>query len=107
MSNRDDLLAVVKGERPERIPYIPIGFWDEKTMHKLVPPDCYDENTNYIPSDDPPNQRFADEPRTDESRDRAVRMARYMDMATIGAGKGGVFPFGHGGPGEIQPVVIE
>jgi hypothetical protein len=25
----------------------------------------------------------------------------------VGVGKGGVFPFGHGGPGEIQPRVIE
>jgi len=28
-------------------------------------------------------------------------------MCTVGVGKGGVFPFGHGGPGEIQPQVIE
>ncbi|MBN2552636.1 MAG: hypothetical protein JXB06_07690 [Spirochaetales bacterium] len=107
MNNRDDLLSVLRGEKPGRIPYIPIGFWDEKTMHKLVPPDCWDENTYCIPSDEPPRERFSPEPRTADSRDRAVRMARYMDMATLGAGKGAVFPFGHGGPGEIQPVVIE
>jgi len=107
MSNRDDLLAVVRGQKPQRIPYIPIGFWDEKTMHKLVPPNCYDENTDCIPSDDPPRDRFSSAPRTPESRERAANMARYMDMATLGAGKGAVFPFGHGGPGEIQPVVIE
>lgn len=107
MSNRDDLMAVLAGRKPDRIPFIPIGFWDEKTMHKLTPEDCYDENTSSGPSDDPPRDRFSAEPRTQESRERAVRMARHVDMATIGAGKGGVFPFGHGGPGEIQPVVIE
>jgi hypothetical protein len=107
MSNRDDILAVLKGEKPERIPFIPIGFWDEKTMHKLVPSECYDENTACIPSDEPPRERFSPEPRTEHSRKRAVRMAEYMDMATLGAGKGAVFPFGHGGPGEIQPEVIE
>jgi len=107
MSIRDDMLAVLKGEKPERIPLIPIGFWDEKTMHKLVPPECYDENTYCIPADDPPRERFSPEPRTEDSRKRAVRMAEYMEMATLGAGKGAVFPFGHGGPGEIQPEVIE
>jgi len=107
MSNRDDLLAVIRGEKPERIPYIFIGFWDEKTMHKFVPADCYDENTHSVPSDDPPRERFSCEPRTPDSRQRAVRLARYLDMATLGAGKGAVLPFGHGGPGEIQPVVTE
>jgi hypothetical protein len=107
MSNRDDILAVLEGVKPEKIPFIPIGFWDEVTMHKLVPSECYDENTDCIPSDDPPRERFSPEPRTEDSRKRAVRMAEHMDMAAIGAGKGAVFPFGHGGPGEIQPEVIE
>jgi len=107
VTNRDDLLSVIRGEKPERVPFVPIGFWDEKTMHKLAPAECYDENTNYIPSDKPPRDRFSSEPRSPESRERAVRMARHMDMATLGTGKGGVFPFGHGGPGEIQPVAID
>jgi hypothetical protein len=107
MSNRDDILAVLEGVKPEKIPFIPIGFWDEVTMHKLVPSECYDENTDCIPSDDPPRERFSPESRTEDSRKRAVRMAEHMDMAAIGAGKGAVFPFGHGGPGEIQPEVIE
>ena len=107
MSNRDDLLAVLRGAKPERIPFIPIGFWDEKTMHKLVPANCYDENTECTPSDEPLRDCFSPEPRTRDSRERAVRMAQHMDMANLGAGKGNVFPFGHGGPGEIQPVVIE
>lgn len=108
MSNREDLLNVFSGnKRPERIPFITNGFWNERAIHKLVPDDCYDENTYYIPSDNPPQNSFSSAPRTQESREKAVRMAEYMDMATIGVGKGGVFPFGHGGPGEIQPVVVE
>jgi len=107
VSNRDDLLAVLSGRRPERIPFIANGFHDEKTMHKLAPADCWDENTYYVPSDEPQRERYSPEPRTRDSRERAVRMARHMDMCTLGVGKGGVFPFGHGGPGEIQPVVIE
>jgi hypothetical protein len=107
MKNRENLIRVLSGQKPERIPLIFMGFWDERSMHKLAPPDCYDENTYYIPSDEPPRDSFSKEPRTRESRERAVRMADYLDMATLGTGKGGVFPFGHGGPGEIQPVVIE
>lgn len=108
MSRRDDLLNMLSGHgKPDRIPFIFNGFHDEKTMHKFAPEECYDENTYYIPSDDPPRDRFSSEPRTHASRERAVRMAEYLDMATIGVGKGGVFPFGHGGPGEIQPVVLE
>jgi len=93
--------------KPGRIPFIFNGFHDEKAMHKLAPEACYDENTYCIPSDDPSRNRFSLEARTRESRTRAVRMAEYLDMATVGVGKGGVFPFGHGGPGEIQPVVVE
>ena len=107
MSHRDDLLGMLNGTKPDRIPFIFMGFHDEKTTRKLAPADCWDENTYYVPPEDRPMDRFSPEPRTDESRARAVRMSRYLDMATVGTGKGGVFPFGHGGPGEIQPEVIE
>ena len=107
MSNRDDLLGMLSGHKPDRIPFIFMGFHDEKAMHKLVPPDTYDENTYCVPQDDPPRDRFSDAPRTRESHQRAVRMAEHLDMATIGVGKGGVLPFGHGGPAEIMPVVVE
>lgn len=108
MSNRDDLLKMLKGQgKPDKIPYITNGFWNESAIHKFAPAECYDENTYYIPQDNPPREAFSDEPRSMESRERAVRMTRWLDMCTIGVGKGGVFPFGHGGPGEIQPHVIE
>ena len=107
MSNRDDLFKVLSGEKPDRIPCIHFGFWDEKAMHKLSPEDCYDENTLSLPSDDPPTTGFSQEPRTRESRNRAIRMGKYLDTAIIGTGKGGVTTFGHGGPAEIQPTVIE
>lgn len=107
MSHRDDLLGMLSGRKPERIPFIFMGFHDEATTHKLAPSDCWDENTYYIPPATSSLGRFSAEPRSDESRERAVRMSRYLDMCTVGVGKGGVFPFGHGGPGEIQPQVIE
>jgi len=107
MSHRDDLLNVLAGRRPERIPCIHFGFWDEKSMHKLAPADTYDENTLDTPCDEPPRDGFSPAPRTRESRERAVRMAGYLEAASIGVGKGGVLSFGHGGPGEIQPRVIE
>ena len=107
MNQRDDLLGMLEGRKPERIPFIFMGFQDEKAIRKFAPEDCHDENTYYLPSDDPPRDCFSDQPRTQESRERAVRMSQYVDMATVGVGKGGVFPFGHGGPGEIQPRVIE
>ena len=107
MSNRDDLLNMLSGRKPDRVPFIFMGFHDEKAMHKLAPPDTYDENTYCVPQDHPPRDRFSAAPRTRESRQRAVRLAEYLDMATIGVGKGGVLPFGHGGPAEIMPVVVE
>ncbi|MFC1525664.1 uroporphyrinogen decarboxylase family protein [Candidatus Latescibacterota bacterium] len=107
MSRRDDLLGMLSGDKPDRTPFIFMGFHDEDTTHKLAPADCWDDNTYYIPPATSPLGRFAPEARTDESRERAVRMSRYLDMATVGVGKGGVFPFGHGGPGELQPQVIE
>lgn len=107
MTNRENLIRVLKGEKPERIPLISSGFWSERAIHKFAPNNCYDDNTYYLSSDVPPKDYFSREPRTSESRKCAVEMASYMDMATIGVGKGGVFPFGHGGPGEIQSRVIE
>jgi len=107
MSHRDDLLGMLSGHKPDRIPFIFMGFHDETTTCKLAPADCWDENTYYIPPETSSPGRFSPEPRTDDSRERAVRMSRYLDMCTVGVGKGGVFPFGHGGPGEIQPQVIE
>ncbi len=107
MSHRSNFLKVLSGEKPDRIPMIFMGFWDEKSMHRLAPPNTYDENTYCNPCDDPPHDGFSSEPRTMESRQRAVNLAKYLGMATIGVGKGGVLPFGHGGPGEIQPTVIE
>jgi hypothetical protein len=107
VSNRDDFLSVMRGGRPERIPCAHFGFWDERAMHKLAPADCWDENTLCTPCDDPPRDRFSSEPRTAESRWRAINMARHLDTAFIGVGKGGGITFGHGGPGEILPEVIE
>lgn len=107
MSNRDDFLRVVRGRKPERIPCIHYGFWDEKAMHKLAPSDCWDEDTMAFPQDDPPREGFSAGPRTPESRQKAIRMARHLDSATIGVGKGAAVDFGHGGPGEVQPRVIE
>ncbi len=107
MSNRDDFLALMRGGRPACIPSAHFGFWDERAMHQLAPTDCWDENTLCDPSDDPPRDRFSSEPRTAESRERAVRMGRHLDTAFLGVGKGGVTTFGHGGPGEIQPQVVE
>jgi uroporphyrinogen decarboxylase len=107
MSHREDLLGMLSGHKPGRVPFIFMGFHDEETTHKLAPPDCWDENTYYIPPAASSQGRFSTEPRSQESRERAVRMSRYLDMCTVGVGKGGVFPFGHGGPGEIQPFLIE
>ncbi|HUV07868.1 MAG TPA: uroporphyrinogen decarboxylase family protein [Spirochaetia bacterium] len=108
MSNRDDFFKLTDGSGElGKIPCVHFGFWDEKSMHKLAPPDCYDENTLPTPSDDPTRDSFSREPRTAESRDRAVRMAEYLDTTFIGVGKGGVLSFGHGGPAEIQPAVVE
>jgi len=97
----------MSGEKPDRVPMIFMGFWDEKSMIAQAPKNAIDENTSCYPSDYPLRDSYSSEPRSEESRFKAVRLAKYLGMATIGVGKGGVIPFGHGGPGEIQPVVIE
>jgi hypothetical protein len=107
MNNRENLLNMLHGRPTDSIPMIFGGFMDEPTIHKFCPPDCYDENTYYIPSDDPQHDAFSSEPRATESRQAAIRLAAYLDAATMGVGKGGPIPFAHGGPGEIAPHVIE
>jgi len=107
MSRREDFFRVLSAEKPERTPFISLGFWNERAMHKLAPADSYDENTLSLLSDNPPRDRYSREPRTQESRERAIRMGTYLDVTTMGVGKGGLLAFGHGGPGEIQPRVIK
>jgi len=74
MSHRDDLLGMLSSQKPDRIPFIFMGFHDEATTCKLAPADCRDENTYYIPPETSSPGRFSAEPRTDDSRERAVRM---------------------------------
>lgn len=107
MDYRQDFFRVLRGERPDRTPFIFMGYWDEESMHKLAPEGSIDENTYCYPSDYFGQDAYSSEKRTDESRKKAVELARHLGMATIGVGKGGVLPFGHGGPGEIQPHIIE
>src|SRR5690554_5784349 len=104
MSYRADFFKVLAGENPDCIPMVFMGFWDEKSMHALAPENAIDENIYCYPSDYHLRNSYSSEPRTEQSRLTAVRLAQYLGMATIGVGKGGVIPIGHGGPGEIQPV---
>jgi hypothetical protein len=36
--------SVWRGEKPERVPCVDYGFWDERAMHKLAPADSWDES---------------------------------------------------------------
>ncbi len=107
MGRREDFFRVLRGETPERIPLISFGFWNEKAMYQLAPADCWDENILPLLSDDPPRESFSRELRTPQSRQCAVRMGEFLDTCSLGVGKGGLLSFGHGGPGEVQPAVIE
>lgn len=106
MSRRDDFFSVLAGEKPERIPFISFAFWNQATMERLAPRNCCDENMLPLLSDNPPMDRFSPEPRSDTSREKAVNMGNFLDVSTMGVGKGGLLSFGHGGPGDIQPHVI-
>ena len=98
----NDLLILLNGERPNKIPYVRMGFANERALQKLLPKDFFDENTYYIPP-----KKFSSKPRTDESRKKAIKFGQEMDLSCLGVGKGGLVPFGHGGPGEVIQKVIE
>ena len=98
MSELQDMLATLAGERPERFPYCPMGHWNRRACEKLLPEECFDDNIYHLPK-----ERYSSEPRTEKSRRVAVNYARFMQVSTLGCGKGGAMPFGHGGPGEIIP----
>ena len=96
MSELNDMLATLAGERPERFPYTPMGHWNRKACENLLPPRCFDDNIYHLP-----RERYGSEPRSEKSREVAVSYARFMQVSTLGCGKGGAMPFGHGGPAEI------
>ncbi len=107
MNERENLIAMLSGQKPDFIPHFNMGFNNEKAIHTLLSSDCYDERTFYIPSDHPPMEAFPRRPRSSSSRLKAVNFAKTLLTPCIGVGDGGVTPFGHGGPAEIQPRVIE
>jgi len=96
MSELNDMLATLAGERPVRFPYTPMGHWNRKACENLLPPGCFDDNIYSLP-----RERYGSEPRSEKSREVAVNYARFMQVSTLGCGKGGAMPFGHGGPAEI------
>ena len=96
MSELNDMLATLSGERPWRFPYTPMGHWNRRACEKLLPPGCFDDNIYHLPL-----ERYDSKPRSAESREVAVNYARFMQVSTLGCGKGGAMPFGHGGPSEI------
>ena len=96
MSGLTDMLAVLNGERPERFPYTPMGHWNRHACRKLLPPDCFDDNLYCLPEN-----CYPPETRDDTSRTVALNYARHLGVSSLGCGKGGALPFGHGGPGEI------
>ncbi|HUU28210.1 MAG TPA: uroporphyrinogen decarboxylase family protein [archaeon] len=96
MTELDNMLATLSGEHPSRFPYCPMGHWNRRACKKLLPPECFDDNIYSLP-----HERFDSFPRRPESRMAAVNYARFMGLSTLGCGKGGPMPFGHGGPGEI------
>ena len=96
MSGYQDMLAVLAGEKPERFPYCPMGHWNLRACRKLLPAECVDENLYCLAE-----TSFSDEPRTEASRDVAINYAHFLGVSTLGTGKGGALPFGHGGPAEI------
>jgi Uroporphyrinogen decarboxylase (URO-D) len=97
MSDYQDMLAVLAGEQPSRTPYCPMGHWNLRACRKLLPPECVDENLYCLPE-----TQFSAEPRTDDSRQAAIGYARFLGVSSLGTGKGGALPFGHGGPAEIS-----
>ena len=97
MTEIQNLQAVLKGEKPERFPYCPMGHWNRLALKKLLPEDCYDENLYCTPE-----SSFGNEPRSEESRRRTVNYAMHLGCSSLGTGKGGALPFGHGGPAEIM-----
>jgi len=96
MSELSDFLATLAGERPERHPFCPMGHWNARACRKLLPTECFDGNLYATPEGS-----FSPEPRTEQSRQTAVNYGRFMQLSSLGTGKGGCLPFGHGGPGEI------
>ncbi len=96
MTEMQNMLAVLGGERPERFPYTPMGHWNRHAVRKLLPANCYHDHIYFLPE----NCWGTDE-RSAASRRAAVNYAKLMGVSTLGVGKGGAMPFGHGGPAEI------
>ncbi len=96
MTEMQNMLAVLGGERPERFPYTPMGHWNRRAVRKLLPDNCYHDHLYCLPE-----SSWGSDERTDASREAAVNYARFMGVSTLGVGKGGAMPFGHGGPAEI------
>jgi uroporphyrinogen decarboxylase len=97
MTEMQNMMAVLTGERPERFPYTPMGHWNRRAVRKLLPADCCHDHIYCLPEDG-----WSTGERSAASRKASVNYARFMGVSTLGIGKGGAMPFGHGGPAEIK-----
>lgn len=84
MTELDNMLAVLTGERPDRFPYTPMGLWNRHAVRKLLPADCYHDHICCLPED-----CWEQSDRGSSSREVSVNYACFMGVSTLGVGKGG------------------
>jgi len=101
MTNRDLMLACLRRQN-ESVLWWPMGFFNRATAERLMDAPLYD---SYYFLPDAGAYGFG--PLTDAQREGLLAFNRALGKCAVGLGHGGNSNFGHGGPGEFNPTVVQ
>ncbi len=102
ISNRDRVLAALRGEVIDYIPSWTMSFFNVQTIRRLMPAGLLVPDVGMWPEED--TYGFAAHP--PEELDRLIAFNRFIDRVAVGVGQGANHAFGHGGPGEFNARVV-
>ena len=98
MVERDQVLALIKGETKEVISWT-MGFFDEQLAKELLGEEC-------IPSDILPSFEFCHGSSPRQDWEAKALFAERARIPAVPVGWGNCLAFGHGGPGEFSEKAI-
>ena len=99
MTPREQFFSLMKRESAPLLSWF-MAFFNEKTAQRLLGEDI-------VQTDCIPGEALNYGASTRENQERKLALAKACGHFAIGAGKGGGFAFGHGGPGEFYERMID
>jgi hypothetical protein len=99
---REEMIDFLSGKKIAKVPFWPMGFFNEETARRLMPGELF----NYDSYIYPPTGHYDFLPHSEEELKRTMKFNEYIGKCGVGVGRGANFAFGHDGPGEFNYTLI-